>query len=287
MMRLMSRRPAATDRSFEDRLYRSRFDRTIMTTLLIVMAALWLVPIASAIDRALVFNGWRNFSEVITGDIGGITLWQTYWNSFAIAALHAVMVVAVSSLAGYGFAKFEFRGKELMYYVTLVFLAVPATSVLVPLFFITRELDLRDTYLGVAMAEASLTMPFGVLLMRNFADTIPDTYIEAASMDGASHLRTFGGVFLPMSRPALLSLGSLSVMWSLQDFLFPALLLSDHGKTTAAQAVFRFKEYLAVTPDDIGKYNASLVLLAVPALIVVIASLRFITRGLAAGGIKE
>lgn len=258
-----------------------------MVTLLVAMGLLWIVPIASAIDRALVFNGWRNFTEVITGDIGGITLWQTYWNSFIIAFLHAAMVVAVSSLAGYGFAKFEFRGKELMYYTTLVFLAVPATSILVPLFYITRELDLRDSYLGVALPEAALTLPFGVLLMRNFAETIPDTYLEAASMDGASHLRIFGGVFLPISRPALLSLGSLSVMWSLQDFLFPALLFSDDSKTTAAQAVLRFKEYLAATPDDIGKYNASLVLLAVPALIVVIAGLRFIVRGLAAGGIKE
>ena len=286
-MTAVARRLNRAPRDAPDRLYRSRVDRMIMVSLLVAMALLWLVPIASAVDRALVFNGWRNFSEVITGDIGGITLWQTYWNSFAIAFLHAAMVVGVSSLAGYGFAKFEFRGKEAMYYVTLVFLAVPATSVLVPLFFITRELDLRDTYLGVALPEAALTMPFGVLLMRNFAETIPDTYIEAASMDGASHLRTFAGVFLPMSRPALLSLGCLSVMWSLQDFLFPALLLSDHDKTTAAQAVFRFKEYLAATPDDIGKYNASLVLLAVPALLVVLAGLRFIIRGLAAGGIKE
>lgn len=270
-----------------DRLYRSRVDRAVMVSLLVAMALLWVVPIASAIDRALVFNGWRNFSEVITGDIGGITLWRTYWNSFVIAFLHAAMVVAVSSLAGYGFAKFEFRGKEVMYYVTLVFLAVPATSILVPLFFITRELDLRDSYLGVALPEAALTMPFGVLLMRNFAETIPDTYIEAASMDGASHLRIFGGVFLPMSKPALLSLGTLSVMWSLQDFLFPALLFSNDNMTTAAQAVMRFKEYLAATPDDIGKYNASLVLLAVPALVVVIVGLRFIIRGLAAGGIKE
>ena len=270
-----------------DRLYRSRADRIIMVSLLTAMGLLWLLPIFSAIDRALVFNGWGNFWAVITGDIGGITLQQTYWNSFVIAFLHAAIVVSVSSLAGYGFANFEFPGKEIMYYTTLLFLAVPATSILVPLFYIARELDLRDAFLGVALPEASLTLPFGVLLMRNFAETIPETYIEAPSMDGASHLRIFCGVFLPISRPAVLSLGSLSVMWSLQDFLFPALLFSDDSKTTAAQAVLRFKEYLSATPDDIGMYNASLVLLAVPALIVVILGLRFIIGGLAAGGIKE
>ncbi len=272
---------------FTDYLYRSRTNRWIMAALLIIMGLFWIVPIVAAMNRALVFNGWRNFQDVIFGDIGGVTVWQTYWNSFVIAFIHAGLVVGVSSLAGYGFAKFDFRGKEVMYYVTLVFLAVPATSILVPLFYITRELGLRDAFLGVALPEAALTLPFGVLLMRNFAETIPNAYIEAASIDRASHFRIYKDVFLPMSRPALLSLGTLSVMWSLQDFLFPSLFFTDREKTTAAQAVLRFKEYLGATPDDIGRYNASLVLLAVPALVVVIWGLRFITRGLAAGGIKE
>ncbi|MCY4623100.1 MAG: carbohydrate ABC transporter permease [bacterium] len=273
--------------STTDYLYRSRIDRGLMMALLLIMGALWIVPAIAAIDRALVFNGWKNFTDVIFGDIGGITLWRTYRNSFVIALLHAAVVVAVSSLAGYSFAKFDFRGKEVMYYVTLVFLAVPATSVLVPLFYITRGLNLRDAYLGVALPEAALTLPFGVLLMRNFAETIPDTFIEAAAMDGAGHFRIYRDVFLPMAKPAVLSLGTLSIMWSLQDFLFPSLFFTEAGMTTAAQAVLRFKEYLGATPDDIGRYNASLVLLAVPALIVVVGGLRFITSGLTAGGIKE
>ena len=280
-------RRRADDAGRVDRLFRPRLDRGIMVTLLVVMGVFWIAPAVAALDRALVFNGWRNFADVIFGDIGGITLWRTYANSFAIALIHAGAVVVVSSLAGYGFAKFEFRGKEIMYYTTLVFLAVPATSILVPLFYITRGLDLRDTFLGVALPEAALTLPFGVLLMRNFAETISDTFIEAAAMDGAGHFRIYRDVFLPLSKPALLSLGTLSVMWSLQDFLFPSLFFTDKKMTTAAQAVLRFKEYLGATPDDIGRYNASLVLLAVPALIVVIGGLRLITSGLTAGGVKE
>ncbi|MCY4630616.1 MAG: carbohydrate ABC transporter permease [bacterium] len=270
-----------------DRLYRARFDRWIMVTVLVVMGVMWILPAVAAVERALVFNGWKNFGDVIFGDIGGITVWRTYGNSFAIALIHASVVVVVSSLAGYGFAKFSFRGKEIMYYTTLVFLSVPATSVLVPLFYITRGLDLRDSFLGVALPEAALTLPFGVLLMRNFAETISDTFIEAASIDGAGHFRIYRDVFLPLSRPAVLSLGTLSIMWSLQDFLFPSLFFTDERMTTAAQAVLRFKEYLGATPDDVGRYNASLVLLAVPALIVVIGGLRFITSGLTAGGVKE
>lgn len=123
--------------------------------------------------------------------------------------------------------------------------------------------------------------------MRNFADGIPRSFVEAAVIDGASHTQIFWQVFMPISRPAAINLATLSMMWSMQDFLFPSLFLTDPDKTTAAQAVMRFKEYLGATPDDIGRYNASLVLLAVPALIIVVFGLRFITQGLTSGGVKE
>lgn len=283
----MSDVATAADQREQDYLFRRTFDRRVMVGILVILGVVWSIPIIAAVNRALVFNGWKNFTDVMFHDIGGISLWRTYWNSFVIAAVHAGMVVAVSSLAGFGFAKFEFRGKELMYYVTLIFLAVPATSILVPLFYINRTLGLRDNLWAVALPEAALTLPFAVMLMRNFAETIPDTFFEAAAIDGAGHLRSFVDVFLPMAKPALLNLGTLSVMWSLQDFLFPSLFFTNSSKTTAAQAVMRFKEYLGSTPDDVGRYNASLVLLAVPALVVVVFGLRFITRGLTAGGVKE
>jgi raffinose/stachyose/melibiose transport system permease protein len=148
-------------------------------------------------------------------------------------------------------------------------------------------MNLRDTMVGVALPEAAMTLPFGVLLVRNYAESLPKTFIEAALMDGASHFRVFVDIFVPLSKPALVNLGALSIMWSLQDFLLPSLFLSDVSQTTAAQAVLRFKEVLGATPSGIGRYNASLVLLAVPALLVVLFGLRFITQGLTAGGVKE
>ncbi len=271
----------------DDFLLRRPYERWVMMAFLTVLAMIWSIPLVIAISRGFAFNGIQNFTDVMFHDIGGISLWRTYLNSFIIAFLHAFFVVIVSALAGYGFAFFEFRGKEFAYFIVLVFLAVPATSILVPLFYINRELGLRDNFLAVALPEAALTIPFGVLVMRNFAENVPRSLIEAASMDGASHKRIFFGVFLPICRPAILNIGALSMMWSMQDFLFPSLFFNDKDMTTAAQAVMRFQEYLGATPDDIGRYNASLVLLAVPALIIVVFGLRFITHGLTAGSVKE
>lgn len=270
-----------------DFLYRRRTERLVMSGFLVALAIVWAIPLVAAVIRGFAFNGWQNFYDVIFNDIGGISLVRTYFNSLIIALLHAFFVVFVSALAGYGFAYFEFPFKSVAYFLVLIFLAVPATSILIPLFFITRELGLRDNYLAVALPEAALTLPFGVLLVRNFADTIPRSLIEAASIDGASHKRIFSDIFLPICRPALLNIGALSMMWSMQDFLFPSLFFSSKEMTTAAQAVMRFKEYLGATPDDVGRYNASLVLLAVPALLIILFGLRFITSGLTAGSVKE
>ncbi len=271
----------------KDFLYRRPREKWLMYALLFIMAALWALPLIAAVVRGFAFNGIQNFTDVIFDDIGGISLGRTYFNSFVIAIMHALLVVIVSALAGYGFYIFEFKFKTVAYFVVLVFLAVPATSILVPLFFITRELGLRDSYLAVALPEAALTLPFGVLLVRNFAEEIPRSLIEAAAMDGAEHPRIWREIFVPICKPALINIGALSMMWSMQDFLFPSLFFSSSEMTTAAQAVLRFREYLGATPDDIGRYNASLVLLAVPALLIVLFGLRFITNGLTSGGVKE
>jgi raffinose/stachyose/melibiose transport system permease protein len=270
-----------------DLLHRTRFERGLMLAFLLVLGAIWSVPLISAISRGFAFNGIRNFTDVMFNDIGGVSLMRTYLNSFVVAFLHAGLVVMISALAGYGFTYFDFRGKNFAYYVVLIFMAVPVTSILIPLFFLARTTGLRDTLVGIALPEAAMTLPFGVLLVRNFAEGIPRTFIESALIDGAGHGRAFWTIFVPMARPALINLGALSMMWSLQDFLLPSLFLTNPDNTTAAQAVLRFKEYLTATPDDIGRYNASLVLLAVPALLIVLFGLRFITTGLTAGGVKE
>ena len=166
-------------------------------------------------------------------------------------------------------------------------LAVPGTAVIVPLFHILRTAGLLDTYWAVILPETALTLPFGVLLMRNYFDSLPNDYIESATVDGASVWQVFRFVYFPMARPAAINLAVLSVMWSFQDFLLPLLFITKSEMTTAAMAVSTFKEYLSFTPDNIGKYNASLVLLAVPALILVIFGQRFIRQGLTSGGIKE
>jgi raffinose/stachyose/melibiose transport system permease protein len=264
-----------------------RRDRVIMQSLIAVMALVWLFPVYSAVRESLQINGLRNFTSLFTDPLGGLPIWRTYLNSLAIGAVQAVLVVTTCTLAGYAFGKLRFVGRDLMYHATILFLAIPGTAILVPVYYITEQFHLFDNYLGVGLPEAALTIPFGVLLMRNYADNVPDELLEAATIDRASHFQIFRHVFVPLARPAIVNLTVLCFMWSLQDFLWPSILFNDPARTTAAQAVATFHNALSESPTDNARYSASLVLLAVPAVLLVVFGLRFITNGLTNGAVKD
>lgn len=264
-----------------------RTERTVIYVALIVLVVLFGFPLYSAIVRSLEVNGIGNYISLFTDPTGSVNIWRTYLNSFIIGATHAAIVVTASATAGYAFSKFVFPGREVGFALVLLFLAVPGIAILVPVYSITQQLGLFNTYIGVGLPEAALTIPFGVLLMRNYGRTVSDSMIEAAQLDGAGHIRIFWSVFLPVARPAVVNLTVLCFIWSLQDFLWPTFLFTDPEMATAAQAVQTFANALGRGAADVAKYNASLVLLAVPALLAVLFGLRFIINGLSSGGDKE
>lgn len=279
-------RPALGDNPLR-RIVTGTPDRIAIYAILAVLAVLFVFPLYSAIVNSLKVNGLQNYTSLVANPLGGVPIWQTYLNSLAVGAVHAGVVVTVATTAGYAFSKLRFRGRELLFSAVLLFLAVPGIAILVPVYSITQALGLFNNYIGVGLPEAALTIPFGVLLMRNYARNVPDSLIEAAGLDGADHFRTFWYVFLPLARPAIANLVILCFIWSLQDFLWPAFLFTDPHLATAAQAVSTLSNSLGRGASDLGRYNASLVLLAVPAVLFVLFGLRFIVNGLTSGSTKD
>lgn len=262
-------------------------DRFVIYVLLTLMGLFFAFPLYSMVAKSFQGFGIQNYISLFTDPVGGVPIYMTYVNSFAIGLFHATIVIVVSTTAGYALSKLRFRGRELSFAAVILFLAVPGTALIVPVFHITGQLGLFNNYLGVALPEAALTIPFGVLLMRNYGRNIDDSLIEAAKLDGAGHFRVFWHVFLPLARPVVVNLIVLCFIWSLQDFLWPSMLFTNPNLTSAAQAVASFSNVLGRSPEDFGRYNASLVLLAIPAALFVIFGLRFIVNGLTAGSTKD
>jgi ABC-type glycerol-3-phosphate transport system permease component len=262
-------------------------DNATVYAVLVIGAALWLFPLISTVRQSLQFGGFHNYLTVLTTDYNGVNLIRAFANSLLIAALTVVLTCGIGAMAGYAFSKIDFPGRETVYHAGLLLLAVPAVAIMVPVYWITGNLGLFNTPIGVSLPEVVLTLPFAVLLLRNHADGIPDELIEAARIDGANHAVIFRRVFLPLSRPALINLAALCVVWSVQDFIFSSLLLTNASSTTAAQAVQSIQAAFSPTPIEHSQYLAALMLLAVPAIVIVVLGLRFITQGMTAGGVKE
>lgn len=286
-LRQRRRRKSGVTASPLQSIVTGRLDRVVIYALLAIMAVMFAFPLYSAVVKSLEVNGLGNYVSLITEPVGTVTIWQTYLNSFAIGVVHAILVVGVSATAGYAFSKLNFPGRELLFASVLMFLAVPGVALLVPVYSLTTNFGLFNNYIGVGLPEAAITIPFGVLLMRNYGRNVSDSLIEAAQLDGAGHFRIFTNVFLPLAKPVLANLTVLCFIWSLQDFLWPAFVFTDPNMASAAQAVQTFSNALGRGAGDLAKYNASLVLLAVPAVLFVLFGLRFIVNGLTSGSDKE
>jgi ABC-type glycerol-3-phosphate transport system permease component len=267
---------------------RQRFrDSAFIYTTLIIGAALWLFPLITMVRESVRAGGFGNYVTVLTNTYNGVNLIRAFGNSLVIAAITTVLTCTIGALAAYAFSKIAFPGRETVYHLTLLTLAVPAVAIIVPVYWITGNLGLFNSPFGVALPEVVLTLPFAVLMLRNYADGIPHELVEAALIDGAGHRKIFRHVFLPLARPALINLGALCVVWSVQDFIFPSMLLNSSNATTAAQAVQTIKAAFGPTPIQTSQYFAALMLLAVPAIVIVVLGLKYITQGITAGGVKE
>lgn len=140
-------------------------------------------------------------------------------NSLLISLTSASFSVLITAMAGYGFSKFRFFGKELMFFIILSFLIVPFQSIVVPLYKWVNRFGLLDTYLGIALPL--LVSAFGVFLMRQAMDTIPNDLIDAAQIDGCGHFMTFLKIVFPNVKTFVATQAIIKFLWSWNEFYWP------------------------------------------------------------------
>ena len=227
----------------EDRRPRGANRRLVLPYLFLgVLVVYFLVPIwwlfvASTKTAAGLFNGsngalWFDQSFAL---IPNLKILFTYndgiylrWigNSLFYAVAGGVGATVLAVLAGYGFAKFRFRGRRLMLSVLLGSVMVPLTALVIPTFVLFSNINLTDTVWAVILP--SLLNPFGVYLMQVYtADAVPDELLDAARVDGAGEVKTFFGVALPLLRPAVVTVLLLSVVGTWNNFFLPLAMLAN------------------------------------------------------------
>jgi raffinose/stachyose/melibiose transport system permease protein len=222
---------------------------------------------------------WSNYSGILkSGDF-----WHEVWNSTLIALASTALTVPIAALAAFIFARFAFRGREVLYAIFTLGLLFPVAIAILPIFIMVRNLGLLDNPLGVALPQAAFGLPMTIIILRPFFHSIPDDLQDAAAIDGCGPFRFFYKILLPLSRPVLATVSVLAIVGSWNAFLLPLVVLTDSGGWTLPLGVTNFSQQYTT---DTAKVLAFTTLSMVPALIFYAFAERQLIRGLTTGAVK-
>jgi multiple sugar transport system permease protein len=224
-----------------------------------------------------------NYANVWDG-IAGIPLWRYALNSLVVATLAVVGTLTASSLTAYAFARIPFKGSGIFFTLMIGTLLLPFHVIIIPQYIIFNQLDLVDTYVPLLIGKFLATDAFFVFLMVQFIRNIPRELDEAARIDGAGHLRVFWSVIVPLLRPALVTAGIFSFIWSWNDFLPPLIYLTSPENYTLPIALRLFND--ATSTSDYGATMAASFLALVPVLLFFLIFQRLLIQGVATQGLK-
>jgi len=218
-------------------------------------------------------------------DLYGAGLFHYVFNSTAVALMTVLGAIVLSVLGGYGFSRFSFRGKNLMFIMILATLMIPFQSILTPLFLVLRTLGLINTLVGLALVYITFQLPLGVFIMRNTFETVPRELEEAALLDGCTSLSMLYRLMLRLVRPGIITVAVYAFLNSWNEFLAALILMSEEGKFTLPILLSNSRSgHFGLT--DWGALQAGVVVSILPCIILFIIIQRYYLQGLTSGAVK-
>jgi multiple sugar transport system permease protein len=212
-----------------------------------------------------------------------VPLGRYFFNSALMATIDVIVTVIFSAMAGYGFAKFNFRGRRLLFFFVLAIITVPFQILIVPLYVQVFNFGWADTYAGLIIP--GIMNAFGVFMMRQFAYSIPDELIDAARIDGAGELRIFWRIILPLLAPAAASLAVIIFLFSWNNFLWPLIVVRSQELKTIPVGMTVFIAPHNGQPQWAVSMAVS-TLATLPVAMLFIFLQRYFIEGLVASGVK-
>ncbi|HEX2913698.1 MAG TPA: carbohydrate ABC transporter permease [Chloroflexia bacterium] len=215
--------------------------------------------------------------------LNGTTFWGQILNSTIVMVATVAIILLVSSLAAFIFARMAFPGRELLFNFFTLGMLFPLTVAVLPLYITLRQSSLLDNLLGVILPQVAFSLPVAIFILRGFFRTIPVELEDAAYIDGCNTFGFFWRILLPLSRPALATIGVLNLVGSWNNFLLPLLVLNKSELWTLPLGVMQYQ----------GQYGANwaaimafVTLSMIPAIVFYFLAERQLVAGLTAGAVK-
>jgi len=216
---------------------------------------------------------WSNYATIATSSL----FWRAVANSALIAVVATGLAVMFGSMAAFALSRYTFRGREGVYLLFVVGLLFPLNTAALPLFLQLQQMGLNDNLLGVALPEAAFSLPVTIVILRPFMRAIPGELEDAAIVDGATRIRFFLRILLPLSRPALITVGILAFVTSWNAYLLPLVIFSSQNHYTLPLAVASFQ---STYTQDTARVYAFTALSMIPALAIFVFAQRKLVGGL-------
>jgi N-acetylglucosamine transport system permease protein len=261
----------------------------VVWALLSTVPLLWAVVTAFKSDREIFTNSWglpsewrfENFVRAwTTANIG-----RYFVNSAIVVCSAVVLVMLLGAMVAYVLARYEFRGRNVIYYAFVVGMTFPIILALVPLFFVVRNVGMIGTYHGLVLVYTAYALPFTVFFLTSFFKTLPGALVEAAMLDGCSHAGAFFRIMLPLARPGMISVGILNFLGLWNQFLLPLVLMPDQQRYVLTQGLAVLVANQGYRSDWSALF-AGLVIALLPVLAVYALFQRRIQDGLNVGALK-
>jgi raffinose/stachyose/melibiose transport system permease protein len=271
---------------------RSLLSSPLIYVVALVVAALTIVPIVFVI-----VGGFRSTGQIAdkpyglphpwlisnyTGILGSSAFWRQIANSMLIASTATALAVGFGSLAAFALSRYSFKGRDALYSFFVLGLLFPAGVAILPLYLLLRDLNILDTPWAVALPEAAFSLPVTIVILRPFMRNIPSELEDAAVIDGCTRFGFFWRILIPLSKPALITVGILAFIGSWNAYLLPLLLLSDPNQYTLPLGTAVFSTQYS---SDTAKVLAFTALSMLPALTLFVLAERRMIGGLT-GSVK-
>ena len=263
---------------------------------LLVLSVIWILPVLGVTITSLrrpadiSATGWwtvlqdpRLTIDNYVNVINSLGFGKAFLNSILITVPSTVLPIAIGSLAAFAFAWLRFWGRRTLFLIVVALMVLPVQAGFVPILQMFSALGLNRWYVGIWLAHTAFALPFAIFLLRGFFVQLPRELLESAQIDGASRLRTFWQIVIPLSRPALASLAVFQFLWVWNELLMNLIFVSngDLQPLTVHTAAL-----LSTYGQQFDILSASAVLLMIVPLLVFLALQRYFVRGIVAGAVK-
>ena len=206
-----------------------------------------------------------------------------FYNSTVVAIAVVIPSVLFSAMTGYAFARFRFRGSNALFAYLLIGLVVPLQAMVVPLFYLLREVNLLDSLWALILPQIALSMSFGTLLMRQAFASVPRDIVEASVLDGANSWQVLWQVMFPLSRPLIGTLGLLFFIWTWNEFLLPLVVNIDPAYHTLPVGILYFQQRWT---SNMPLIAAGATIIFLPLILIFLLFQKQLIRGLTEGALK-